>query len=70
MNDILGVEEYQADDEEQTAYTYTFAPRGGGYDILHEHPDGSMPCRSGALLLGICHGPMDVSSPMALRLGA
>lgn len=64
----LSVEECQTDDEIQTAYTYTFAPRGSGYDILHKHPNGFMPCRSGTLLLGVCNSPMDVSSPMALRL--
>lgn len=61
---------YRADDGRQIASPYTSAPRGGGYHILCEHPDGFVPPRLGVVLLGVCHAPLDVSGCITSRMGA
>lgn len=61
---------YKTDDVPQITYTHSSTPRGCGYDILHKHSDGFMPCRNGTVLLGIRHSPVDVSDPTMARLNA
>jgi hypothetical protein len=62
------LEKCRTDDELQITYTHTPAPRGGGYDILCQYSDGFVPLRSCAVLLVLCHSPMDVSNFMMSRL--
>ena len=61
---------YRIDDGRQIASPYTSAPRGGGYHILCEHPDGFVPPRPGVVLLGICHASLGVSGCIMPRVGA
>ena len=62
MSKTPGSKRYQTDDEGQITYTYASAPRGGGHYVLFEHPDGFVPRRPGAVLLGVRHAPLDVSN--------
>ena len=61
---------YKTDDEPQIAFTHASAPRGGGCDILCEHSDGFVLSRNGLVLLGIRHGPVDVSDSATSKLDA
>lgn len=58
---------HQPDGGLQITYPHASASRGGGYDILHKHPDGFGLRRIGAVLLGICHGAVDVSDSRTSR---